>query len=136
MSGTPEPAGTPSASQSAPARRIAIDPVTRLEGHGRVEILLDPQGEVERAVEDEKYERAAELRDAIRRLSGQEAADGGEYAREHVAPYEDAVDLYAREKRGALRSPDRVDVPPELHLPQNDGEDDGARREEKRGERE
>jgi len=50
MSGTPEPAGTPSASQSAPARRIAIDPVTRLEGHGRVEILLDPQGEVERAV--------------------------------------------------------------------------------------
>ncbi len=30
-------------------RRIVIDPVTRLEGHGRIEILLDERGEVSRA---------------------------------------------------------------------------------------
>ena len=28
-------------------RRVAIDPITRLEGHGKVEIFLDPNGEVE-----------------------------------------------------------------------------------------
>ncbi len=30
-------------------RRITIDPITRLEGHGRIEIFLDEAGEVERA---------------------------------------------------------------------------------------
>ncbi len=30
-------------------RRITIDPITRLEGHGKIDIFLDPQGEVERA---------------------------------------------------------------------------------------
>ncbi len=30
-------------------RRITIDPITRLEGHGRVEVLLDEQGNVESA---------------------------------------------------------------------------------------
>jgi len=30
-------------------RRITIDPITRLEGHGRIEIFLDDAGEVERA---------------------------------------------------------------------------------------
>ena len=30
-------------------RRIVIDPITRLEGHGKVEILLDEQGEVANA---------------------------------------------------------------------------------------
>jgi len=30
-------------------RRITIDPITRLEGHGRIEIFLDGQGQVERA---------------------------------------------------------------------------------------
>jgi len=32
-----------------PARRITIDPITRLEGHGKIEIFLDEQGSVERA---------------------------------------------------------------------------------------
>src|SRR5579863_10124325 len=31
------------------ARRITIDPITRLEGHGKIEIFLDQQGSVERA---------------------------------------------------------------------------------------
>jgi len=30
-------------------RRITIDPITRLEGHGKIEILLDEQGDVEHA---------------------------------------------------------------------------------------
>jgi F420-non-reducing hydrogenase large subunit len=30
-------------------RRITIDPITRLEGHGKIEILLDGRGDVERA---------------------------------------------------------------------------------------
>jgi F420-non-reducing hydrogenase large subunit len=30
-------------------RRVTIDPITRLEGHGRIEIVLDDTGEVERA---------------------------------------------------------------------------------------
>jgi F420-non-reducing hydrogenase large subunit len=30
-------------------RKITIDPVTRLEGHGKIEIFLDKEGEVERA---------------------------------------------------------------------------------------
>ena len=31
------------------AQKITIDPITRLEGHGKIEIYLDKQGEVERA---------------------------------------------------------------------------------------
>ncbi len=30
-------------------RRITIDPITRLEGHGKIEVFLDPEGSVERA---------------------------------------------------------------------------------------
>src|SRR5512139_4077121 len=30
-------------------RRIVIDPITRLEGHGKIDILLDEKGEVEKA---------------------------------------------------------------------------------------
>ncbi|HVU33493.1 MAG TPA: Ni/Fe hydrogenase subunit alpha [Opitutaceae bacterium] len=30
-------------------RRVTIDPITRLEGHGRIEVFLDDAGEVERA---------------------------------------------------------------------------------------
>jgi F420-non-reducing hydrogenase large subunit len=37
--------------------RITIDPITRLEGHGKIDIFLDAQGEVERA-----YFRVPELR--------------------------------------------------------------------------
>ena len=36
--------------QAAPTdRRITIDPITRLEGHGRIEIFLDKEGDVENA---------------------------------------------------------------------------------------
>ena len=35
--------------QTAPTRRITIDPVTRLEGHGKIEIILNEKGEVDRA---------------------------------------------------------------------------------------
>ena len=36
--------------QAAPAgRRISIDPITRLEGHGKIEIFLDAKGDVNRA---------------------------------------------------------------------------------------
>ncbi len=38
-------------------RRITIDPITRLEGHGRIEIFLNPQGDVENA-----YFQVPELR--------------------------------------------------------------------------
>jgi|WetSurMetagenome_2_1015567.scaffolds.fasta_scaffold22314_3 F420-non-reducing hydrogenase large subunit len=31
------------------SRRIAIDPITRLEGHGKIDIFLDAQGEVQKA---------------------------------------------------------------------------------------
>ncbi len=31
------------------SRRITIDPITRLEGHGKIEIFLDERGDVERA---------------------------------------------------------------------------------------
>ena len=31
-------------------RRITIDPITRLEGHGKIEIFLDDKGDVERAI--------------------------------------------------------------------------------------
>ena len=39
------------------SRRITIEPITRLEGHGKIEIFLDGQGEVERA-----YFQVPELR--------------------------------------------------------------------------
>jgi len=38
-------------------RHVAIDPITRLEGHGKIDIFLDQQGEVERA-----YFQVPELR--------------------------------------------------------------------------
>src|SRR5512137_973523 len=40
-----------------PIRTITIDPITRLEGHGKIEIFLDDRGEVERA-----YLQVPELR--------------------------------------------------------------------------
>ncbi|MCC7158065.1 MAG: nickel-dependent hydrogenase large subunit, partial [Ignavibacteria bacterium] len=39
------------------SKRITIDPITRLEGHGKIDILLDDKGEVERA-----YYQIPELR--------------------------------------------------------------------------
>jgi len=48
--------GTPMTSQQT-QRRITIDPITRLEGHGKIDIFLDNKGEVEKA-----YYQIPELR--------------------------------------------------------------------------
>lgn len=45
------------AAQYMNARRITIDPITRLEGHGKIEIFLDDAGDVEKA-----YFQVPELR--------------------------------------------------------------------------
>ena len=45
------------AAYAAAKRQITIDPITRLEGHGKIDIYLDPQGDVERA-----YFQVPELR--------------------------------------------------------------------------
>ncbi len=37
------------ATKTEKTRRIVIDPITRLEGHGKIDIFLDDRGEVERA---------------------------------------------------------------------------------------
>jgi F420-non-reducing hydrogenase large subunit len=38
--------GTKDGSRSHPMKRISIDPITRLEGHGKIDIFLDANGEV------------------------------------------------------------------------------------------
>src|SRR5512135_3281467 len=43
--------------ESAATRHITIDPITRLEGHGKIDIFLDDAGQVERA-----YFQVPELR--------------------------------------------------------------------------
>jgi F420-non-reducing hydrogenase large subunit len=45
------------AAARAEQRRVTIDPITRLEGHGKIDILLDDAGDVERA-----YLQVPELR--------------------------------------------------------------------------
>jgi len=52
------------------SRRITIDPVTRLEGHGKIEIFLDDQGEVENA-----YLQVPELRGFEQFCVGRKAED-------------------------------------------------------------
>src|ERR1039458_9174063 len=51
ISGTEASGANPMTSATAPdtKRRITIDPITRLEGHGKIEIFLDDKGGVERA---------------------------------------------------------------------------------------
>ena len=44
-----EGASRATAAAAAHQRRVTIDPITRLEGHGKIDIFLDDQGEVERA---------------------------------------------------------------------------------------
>ncbi len=51
-------------------RRITIDPITRLEGHGRIEIFLDEQGAVDRA-----YFQVPELRGFEKFAQGRPAED-------------------------------------------------------------
>ncbi|HEU5171635.1 MAG TPA: Ni/Fe hydrogenase subunit alpha [Gemmatimonadales bacterium] len=51
-------------------RRIVIDPVTRLEGHGKIDIILDEGGQVERA-----YFQVPELRGFEKFAEGRPAED-------------------------------------------------------------
>ena len=51
-------------------RRITIDPITRLEGHGKIDIFLDDAGEVERA-----YLQIPELRGFEQFVKGRPAED-------------------------------------------------------------
>jgi F420-non-reducing hydrogenase large subunit len=51
-------------------RRVTIEPVTRLEGHGRIEIFLDGEGQVERA-----YFQVPELRGFEKFAQGRPAED-------------------------------------------------------------
>lgn len=51
-------------------RRITIDPITRLEGHGKIDIFLNKQGDVERA-----YFQVPELRGFERFAQGRLAED-------------------------------------------------------------
>ncbi len=55
---------------TAASRRITIDPITRLEGHGKIEIFLDEQGQVERA-----YFQVPELRGFEKFAEGRPAED-------------------------------------------------------------
>jgi F420-non-reducing hydrogenase large subunit len=49
--------GAPDTLKGTARRRVTIDPITRLEGHGKIDIFLDEKGEVERA-----YYQIPELR--------------------------------------------------------------------------
>jgi F420-non-reducing hydrogenase large subunit len=61
----------PQAGQAAGAgRRISIDPITRLEGHGKIEIFLDERGDVDRA-----FMQVPELRGFERFAQGRLAED-------------------------------------------------------------
>lgn len=51
-------------------RRITIDPITRLEGHGKIDVFLDEAGEVERA-----YFQVPELRGFEKFVQGRPAED-------------------------------------------------------------
>lgn len=58
------------AEPAAARRRITIDPITRLEGHGKIDIFLDEQGRVERA-----YFQVPELRGFEKFAQGRLAED-------------------------------------------------------------
>ena len=55
---------------TAVRRRISIEPITRLEGHGKIDIFLDDQGQVERA-----YFQVPELRGFEEFARGRRAED-------------------------------------------------------------
>jgi F420-non-reducing hydrogenase large subunit len=62
--------GSEGASAAYARRRITIDPITRLEGHGKIDIFLDEAGDVERA-----YFQVPELRGFERFAQGRPAED-------------------------------------------------------------
>ena len=51
-------------------RHIVIDPITRLEGHGKIDVILNDQGEVDRA-----YFQVPELRGFEKFAQGRRAED-------------------------------------------------------------
>ena len=63
-------AGTAKANAEYMRRRITIDPITRLEGHGKIDIFLDDDGDVERA-----YFQIPELRGFEKFAEGRLAED-------------------------------------------------------------
>lgn len=62
--------GAARANQEYARRRIVIDPITRLEGHGKIDIVLDEAGDVEHA-----YFQVPELRGFERFAQGRPAED-------------------------------------------------------------
>jgi F420-non-reducing hydrogenase large subunit len=62
--------GAQRAGTSYARRRISIDPITRLEGHGKIDIFLDQAGEVERA-----YFQVPELRGFEKFVEGRPAEE-------------------------------------------------------------
>src|SRR5512136_2995898 len=56
--------------ETTPTRRVTIDPITRLEGHGKIDIFLDDAGQVERA-----YFQVPELRGFEKFAEGRPAED-------------------------------------------------------------
>jgi F420-non-reducing hydrogenase large subunit len=49
MNNAPTLPTAPARPASPAGRKITIDPITRLEGHGKIDIFLNPEGDVERA---------------------------------------------------------------------------------------
>jgi len=66
----PTPWGSAEDTNQDGRRRITIDPVTRLEGHGKIEIFLDDSGEVDRA-----YFQVPELRGFEKFVEGRPAEE-------------------------------------------------------------
>jgi F420-non-reducing hydrogenase large subunit len=88
-------------------RKITIDPVTRLEGHGKIEIFLDKEGEVERA-----YFQIPELRGFEKFCEGRPAEEmpritqricGGCSTAHHMASTKGLDDLFKVEPTSAAK---------------------------------
>ena len=62
--------GSQGAQAAYARRRITIDPITRLEGHGKIDIFLDDEGDVDRA-----YFQVPELRGFEKFAQGRPAED-------------------------------------------------------------
>ncbi|MGD0400873.1 MAG: nickel-dependent hydrogenase large subunit, partial [Syntrophobacteraceae bacterium] len=89
------------------ARKITIDPITRLEGHGKIELLLDEEGKVKDA-----YWQVAELRGFERFCLGRPAEEmprivpnicGVCPSAHHMAATKALDDLYSVEPTPAAR---------------------------------
>jgi len=88
-------------------RKITIDPITRLEGHGKIEIFLDEEGEVERA-----YFQIPELRGFEKFCEGRPAEEmpritpricGGCSTAHHMASTKALDDLFKVEPTSAAK---------------------------------